>query len=57
MRLSFGYLLAALAVVLSVAFGFSVGPYWVDDAITLALLAFAVIMVCLTQTQDTEALT
>jgi hypothetical protein len=41
------YLYSALAVAFAVAFGLGIGPYWVDDAVALAMMAFVVVLVCL----------
>lgn len=51
------YFYAAIAIAFAVAFGLSVGPYWVDDAITLAIMVFLAIMVCLSSGQAMKILT
>jgi len=56
MRPSAGYLYSALAIVFAVAFGLGVGPYWVDDAIVLALLALGVLSFCLRETEGMKSL-
>ena len=42
-----GNIILAGLIVLVLTFGLTVGPYWIDDAIVLALLAFAVVVFCL----------
>src|SRR5271157_4155136 len=56
MRLRKGYLYSALGATFAIAFGLAVGPYWIDDALVLGLLAFAVIVACLGQSQEMKAL-
>jgi len=41
------YLYSVLAVAFAVAFGLSIGPYWVDDALALAVMALVVVLVSL----------
>ena len=50
------YLYSAVAIVFAVAFGVGVGPYWADDAIALAAMALAAIMLSLNSGQAMKVL-
>ena len=57
MRLRVAYLYSAFAVAFAVTFGVAIGPYWVDDAVGLAAIAFVALMVALSAGQGMKTLT
>jgi hypothetical protein len=56
MRPRTNYVYSVLAIAFAVAFGLAVGPFWVDDAMALALMVLFVISYYLSQTQEIKAL-
>jgi hypothetical protein len=52
MNYRIGYLYIALAAALAVAFGASVGPYWVDDAVVFAVFSFAICVSCFARVDE-----
>jgi hypothetical protein len=55
MRFRVSYLYCMLAIAFAVAVGVRIGPYWIDDALTLAAVACAITAFYLTKSEETRS--